>query len=73
MHGLRKAGATRLADAGASNWEIASYLAHKDTKQADTYTKKANRSKLADRAFAKLQTMSNLSATLDMKEAKVEQ
>lgn len=72
LHGLRKAGATRLADAGASNWEIASYLAHKDTKQADTYTKKADRSKLADSGFAKLQTMSNFSAALDRKEAKSE-
>lgn len=72
LHGLRKAGATRLADAGASNWEIASYLAHKDTKQADTYTKKANRTKLADSGFAKLQTVSNLSAALDKKDAKGE-
>lgn len=67
-HGLRKAGATRLADAGASNWEIASYLAHKDTRHADTYTKKANRSKLADSGFAKLQTVSNFSAALDKEE-----
>lgn len=70
LHGLRKAGATRLADAGASNWEIASYLAHKDTKQADTYTKKANRSKLADSGFAKLAIVSNLSNELDRKAGK---
>lgn len=67
LHGLRKAGATRLADAGASNWEIASYLAHKDTKQADTYTKRANRAKLADSGFAKLANVSNLSDVLDRK------
>ena len=67
LHGLRKAGATRLANAGASNWEIASYLAHKDTKQADTYTKKANRSKLADSGFAKLANVSNFSDVLDGK------
>lgn len=67
LHGLRKAGATRLADAGASNWEIASYLAHKDTKQADTYTKKANRSKLADSGFAKLSNVSNILDELDRK------
>lgn len=72
LHGLRKAGATRLADAGASNWEIASYLAHKDTKQADTYTKKANRSKLADSGFAKLATVSNLSKELDRKAGKAD-
>lgn len=67
LHGLRKAGAARLADAGASNWEIASYLAHKDTKQADTYTKKANRSKLADSGFAKLENVSNSPTMLDRK------
>ena len=65
MHGLRKAGATRLADAGATNWEIASYLAHTNTKQADLYTKKANRAKLADSGFAKLRSMSNPPAKLD--------
>lgn len=70
LHGLRKAGATRLADAGATNWEIASYLAHKDTKQADTYTKKANRAKLADSGFAKLSSVSNISEALDRKAGK---
>lgn len=70
LHGLRKAGATRLANAGATNWEIASYLAHKDTKQADTYTKKANRSKLADSGFAKLGNVSNFSSALDRKASK---
>lgn len=73
LHGLRKAGATRLADAGATNWEIASYLAHKDTKQADTYTKKANRAKLADSGFAKLSSVSNFSETLDRKAGKADE
>lgn len=68
LHGLRKAGATRLADAGATNWEIASYLAHKDTKQADTYTKNANRAKLADSGFAKLGNASNFPSALDREE-----
>lgn len=72
LHGLRKAGATRLADAGASEWEIASYLAHSDTTQAAVYTKKANRARLADSGFAKLNAgkVSNLSAGLDRKEGK---
>lgn len=65
LHGLRKAGATRLADAGATEWEIASYLAHADTRQAATYTKRANRSKLADSGFAKLRNVSNLPRKLD--------
>lgn len=70
LHGLRKAGATRLANAGASDWEIASYLAHADTTQAKVYTKKANRSTLADSGFAKMQTMSNFVVALDKKEIK---
>lgn len=65
IHGLRKAGATRLADAGASDWEIASYLAHTDTTQASVYTKAANRSKLADSGFEKLGKLSNSSEKLD--------
>lgn len=73
LHGLRKAGATRLADAGASEWEIASYLAHTDTKQAATYTKKANRSRLADSGFAKLGNVSNLPVALDRKAGKVDE
>lgn len=70
LHGLRKAGATRLADAGATEWEIASYLAHSDTTQAAVYTKKANRARLADSGFAKLRAgnVSNLTDELDRTE-----
>jgi len=53
-HGLRKAGATRLAEAGATEWEIASYLAHKDTKMAAVYVKTANRGRLADSGMGRL-------------------
>lgn len=72
MHGLRKAGATRLADAGATEWEVTSYLAHCDTTQAAVYTKKANRARLADSGFAKLNAgkVSNISDELDRKEGK---
>ena len=42
-HGLRKAGATRLANAGATEFEIMAFLGHKTTDEARTYTKKANR------------------------------
>jgi len=45
LHGLRKAGAIFLASAGATEWEIASLLAHTDTLQVREYTKKANRSR----------------------------
>ena len=59
IHGLRKAGATRLAEAGATENEIASYLAHTDTSQASIYTARANRSKLADSRLEKLGILSN--------------
>ena len=75
LHGLRKAGATRLANAGASEWEIASYLAHSDTTQAAVYTKKADRSRLADSGFAKLnaKNLSNLSIQLDVNKGNVDE
>ncbi|OYU19639.1 MAG: integrase [Rhodobacteraceae bacterium PARR1] len=53
-HGLRKSGATRLAEAGATEWEIASFLAHKDTKTAAIYVRKANRARLASNGMARL-------------------
>ena len=65
LHGLRKAGATRLSDVGASEWEIAAYLAHTDTKQAAVCTRKSNRTKLADSGFAKLGNVSNFPKVLD--------
>lgn len=71
LHGLRKAGATRLANAGATPDEIRAYLAHATNKEGSTYTGKADRSRLADSGLAKLespkseQNLSNLSQKLD--------
>lgn len=53
-HGLRKAGATRLADAGASELEIMAYLGHRTPDEARTYTKKANRKHLGDTGMEKV-------------------
>lgn len=71
-HGLRKAGATRLADHGATEWEIAAYLGHEDTTLTAVYVKKANRSRLGASGMARLsrtnpeQNLSNLSDRLDI-------
>jgi len=71
IHGLRKAGATQLAEHGATEWEIASFLAHEDTKMAAVYVRKANRAKLGTSALARLggpkseQNLSNLNQGLD--------
>ncbi|HUF57732.1 MAG TPA: tyrosine-type recombinase/integrase [Thermohalobaculum sp.] len=67
----RAAGATRAANAGATENEIAAILAHKDTRQASTYTRKADRTRLGDSAFEKVErakgkhTVSNLPRRLD--------
>jgi integrase len=52
-HGLRKAGATRLAEAGATEWEIAGFLAHKDTRTAAIHVRKTNRARMASNGMAK--------------------
>ena len=69
-HGLRKARARMLAEAGATENEIMSFLAHATPKEAATYTAAANRSSLTTNAAAKLankeaKNLSNLSDGLD--------
>ncbi len=71
-HGLRKAGATRLANAGATEFEIMAFLGHKTTDEARTYTKKANRKSLSDSGLGKVerarreQGLSNPAERLDI-------
>lgn len=54
LHGLRKAGATRLANAGATPDEIRAFLAHSSNRQGSTYTRNADIARLADSGLAKL-------------------
>jgi integrase len=56
-HGLRKAAATRLANAGASIHELNAALGWEGTKMASLYTKAADRERLAKSALAKLQKL----------------
>ena len=51
-HGLRKHGATRLAERGATEFQIMAFLAHKDPREARTYVAAANRDKLVADALA---------------------
>ena len=53
-HGLRKSLATLMANAGKSPDEIRAVMAHKTNKEGATYTKKADRSRLADSGFVGL-------------------
>ena len=57
-HGLRKACARRLADAGATPHEIQAVTGHKTLKEVERYTAAAGRAGLADTGFAKLSARS---------------
>ena len=54
-HGLRKAGARRLAEASATEWEIMAFLAHRSAREASRYVAAANRTKLTTSGMAKLE------------------
>jgi integrase len=53
-HGLRKAAATRAADNGATTHELMAIFGWIDIKEAETYTRNANRKRLAARAMGML-------------------
>jgi len=53
-HGLRKATATRLAEAGASSQEIMAITGHKSLKEVERYTHAASKPLLASSAMSKL-------------------
>lgn len=66
-HGLRKHGATELAEHGANEFQIMSFLAHKSTREALTYIRAASRKKMAEAGMALVyaDNLSNLSDWLD--------
>jgi integrase len=53
-HGLRKAAASRLAEAGASEKEIGAVTGHRTSKEVSRYTRAANQKTLARSAMDKL-------------------
>ncbi|RYH61136.1 MAG: hypothetical protein EON54_10425 [Alcaligenaceae bacterium] len=55
-HGLRKSGATRLAESGATDHEIMAIGGWTTIKEVQRYTRLADRKHNAARAFAKLET-----------------
>ncbi|WP_223115655.1 tyrosine-type recombinase/integrase [Paracoccus amoyensis] len=67
-HGLRKAGATRLAEHGATEFEIMAFLAHKTPHEAATYTKAAGRARLADGGMSKLPSFTKLQGNSDVQD-----
>lgn len=55
LHGLRKAAARRLADAGCSTHEIKSITGHKSLQEVERYTMAAEQRRLATSAVARLE------------------
>jgi integrase len=53
-HGLRKAAARRLAEAGCTPHEIAAITGHASLKEIVRYTEAVNRKRLAQSAMAKV-------------------
>jgi integrase len=54
-HGLRKAAARRMAEAGCTNKEIMAITGHKTDREVTRYTKAADQIRLADRAMEALE------------------
>ena len=55
-HGLRKAAARRLAEAGATTAELQAWGGWKNATEVDRYIQAANRARLADSGAAKVST-----------------
>jgi integrase len=58
-HGLRKLGAQRCAEAGATEHQLMALFGWTNPQQAALYTKKANRAKLESQAAALLQAQTS--------------
>src|SRR5262252_3356723 len=56
VHGLRKAAARRLAEAGCTVHEIAAITGHTTLKEVERYTKAFDRERLARAAMARMAT-----------------
>jgi hypothetical protein len=54
-HGLRKAAATRAADNGATAHELMAIFGWVDIKEAEIYTRAADRKRLAAKAMSKIE------------------
>src|SRR5262245_6903800 len=58
LHGLKKSGMRRLAEAGGTAHELMAISGHKTLAEVQRYTKDADRKKLADSGMAKLRAQS---------------
>jgi integrase len=58
LHGLKKGGMRRLAEAGGTAHELMAFSGHKTLTEVQRYTTDADRKRLADAAIAKLRDQS---------------
>lgn len=70
LHGLRKAAARRLAEAGCTAHQIAAMTGHTTLKEVEHYTKAAEQSRLAEQAQTKMANQSERVANLPAKPLK---
>jgi len=56
-HGLRKAAARRLAEAGTTAHEIAAITGHESLRELERYAREANQKRFAESAQAKVSTV----------------
>lgn len=67
FHGLRKAAARRLAEAGCTAHEIAAMTGHNSLREVERYTKAADQVRLARSALAKTTAMTEQTGTQSVK------
>ena len=72
-HGLRKAAARRLAEAGNSVNHIAAVTGHQSLKEVERYTRAADQQKMADAAVATMPDRSDRKKKIAQQSAKVGQ
>jgi integrase len=66
LHGLKKSGMRRLAEAGGTAHELMAISGHKTLAEVQRYTKDVDRKKLADSAMAKLRGQSENSSVTNI-------
>ena len=69
MHGLKKSGMRRLAEAGGTAHELMAVSGHKTLTEVQRYTKDADRKRLADSGMAKLRGQSENSNVTNIERA----
>ena len=67
-HGLRKAAATRLAEAGCTDREIMAITGHRTSRQVNCYTRAASQTLLGDAAMAKVLAGENRNESVPLSE-----